>query len=130
MIWQKNGAARGGVSSGAKTRGCGSGGIGSGRGGHVKFGEGEEGEEQGHTEVLIGEVTMGIGEEDGEDKESICDSGAEYHMTGDITLFDKLEYNPTHFYIKQINGKVVVSDTYQLIGKMGRRVCLSCARCF
>ena len=105
-----NGAARGGKSNGTGTRGRGSGSAGSGRGGHVKFGEGQEGEEQGHAEVLIGEVNMGVGDEDGEDKEWVCDSGADYHMTGDITLFEKLEDIPTHFYVKQIKGKVVVSQ--------------------
>ena len=46
----------------------------------MKCGEGEEGGEQGHVEVLIGEVNMGVGDEDGEDKEWVCDSGANYHM--------------------------------------------------
>ena len=53
---------------------------------------------------------MGVGDEDGEDKEWVCDSGVDYHMTLDITLFDKLEDIPTHFHLKQIKGKVVVSQ--------------------
>ena len=90
--------------------GRGAGGASGGRSGHGKFGEGEEGEKQGHAEVLVGEINMGVGDEDGEDKEWVCDSGADYHMTGDITLFDKLENIPTHFYVKHIKGKVVVSE--------------------
>ena len=53
---------------------------------------------------------MGVGDEDGEDKEWVCDSGADYHMTVGITLFDKLEDIQTHFPVKQIKGKVVVNQ--------------------
>ena len=41
--------------------------------------EGDQ-EEQGHAEVWIGEVNTGMGDEDGEDKEWVCDTGANYHM--------------------------------------------------
>ena len=49
--------------------GRGSRGAGRGRSGHGNFGKGEDGEEQGHAKVLIGEMNMGVGDEDGEDKE-------------------------------------------------------------
>ena len=53
---------------------------------------------------------MGEGDENEEYKEWVCDSGADYHMTVGITVFDKLEDIQTHFYVKQIKGKVVVSQ--------------------
>ena len=96
-----NGAARGGK-SGARGRGSGRG-QGGGQG---RYGEGTE--TQGHAEVLIGEVNMGAGDGDGEDKEWVCDSGADHHMTGDITLFDFIEDIPSDFHVKQIKGKVAV----------------------
>ena len=99
-----NGAARGGKTG---TRGRGSGNVGRGQGGgHGRYGEGTE--TQGHAEVLIGEVNMGEGDGDGEDKEWVCDSGADHHMTGDITLFDFIEDIPSDFHVKQIKGKVAV----------------------
>ena len=30
--------------------------------------------------MLVGEVNMGMGDEDGEDKEWVCDTRANYHM--------------------------------------------------
>ena len=53
---------------------------------------------------------MGMGDEDGEDKEWVCDTGANYHMCGDDTLFDSLETIPSTFHVKQIKGKVVVTQ--------------------
>ena len=82
-----NGATRGGNigESGRRGRGSGgAGGAGKGQGSHGNFGEGEE--EQWHAEVMIGEVNMGVGDGDGEDKEWVCDSGADFHMIGVITL--------------------------------------------
>ena len=52
---------------------------------------------------------MGIGEGDGEEKEWVCDSGADYHMSGDINLFDFLDDVPSTFHVKQIKGKVDIS---------------------
>ena len=74
-------------------------------------------EEQGHAEALIGEISMGIGEGDGEEKEWVCDSGADYHMSGDISLFDFLDDVPSTFHVKQIKGKVAIA-------KWGSCVCL------
>ena len=53
------------------------GGMGRGQVGHAKFGEGIK--EQGHAEVMWG-VNMGIGDGDVEEREWVCDSGADYHM--------------------------------------------------
>ena len=36
----------------------------------------------------MAEVNLGVGDGDGNRKEWLCDSGADYHMSGDITLFD------------------------------------------
>ena len=102
-----NGSERGGKTGGRGGRGRGRG-VGSSR-----FGEGEGGgeeTEQGHSEMLLGEVCMGTGDGDGEDKEWVCDSGADFHMSGDITLFDFLEPIPTSFYVKQIMGRVEVTQ--------------------
>ena len=106
-----NGAARGGKTGGRGTRGRGRG----GRGGYGRLGEVEEGVEEevpehGHAEVLIGEVNMGIGNGDGEEREWVCDSGADFHMSGDRTLFDSLEPIPSTFFVKQIMGKVDVTE--------------------
>ena len=73
-------------------RGGGRGGIGAGRGGrgggYLGEGEGAEGErpEQGHGEVMIGEVNIGRGDDDGEEREWVCDSGADFHVSGDSTV--------------------------------------------
>ena len=99
-----NGAARGGK-AGTRGRGAGNAGRGQG-GGYGRYGE--ETEPQGHAEVLIGEINMGQGDGDGEDKEWVCDSGADHHMTGDVTLFDFLEDIPSNFHVKQIKGQVAV----------------------
>ena len=100
-----NGAARGGKSGGEGGRG-----RGRGRGGYGRYGGGGEEEEkphvleQGHSEVLLGEVNMG-GEDTG-----VGESGADYHMTGDISLFDFVENIPSTFFVKQIKGRVEVSQ--------------------
>ena len=52
---------------------------------------------------------MGIGDGDGEEREWVCDSGADYHMSDDINLFDFLEDIPSLFNVKQIKGKVVIT---------------------
>ena len=98
-----NGSARGGKKDGRGGRGRGRG------GGYSRIGEeGEEEEqEQGHLEALIGEVNMGTSDGDCEDKEWVCDSRADFYMSGDISLFDYLEPIPSAFYIKQIMGTVV-----------------------
>ena len=57
-------------------------------------------EDQGHAEVLMGKVNMGDGDGDGEEREWVCDSGTDYHMTRDITLFDFLEDIPSYFHVK------------------------------
>ena len=103
-----NGAPRGGKSGVLRSRGRGAGAA--GRGGYSRYGQGadEEGE-QGHAEVLIGEISMGSGEDDGEDRDWVCDSGADYHMSGDITLFESLSDIPTKFYVKQIKGEVSIT---------------------
>lgn len=105
-----NGVARGGKSGGRSGGRTGRGGRG---GGFTRFGEGDADEgvsEQGHSEVLIGEISMGTGEGDGEEKEWVCDSGADFHMSGDVTLFDSLEPIPSKFFVKQIMGKVEVTQ--------------------
>ena len=71
-----NGAPRGGKSGVSGVRGRGAGAAGRGQGGHGRYGESTDVEEQGHAEVLIGEINMGIGDGDGEEKEWVCDSGA------------------------------------------------------
>lgn len=70
----------------------------------------EEKPEQGYSEALMGEVNMGTGEGDGDDKEWVCDSGADFHMSGDASLFDFLEPIPSTFYVKQIMGTVAVTQ--------------------
>ena len=104
-----NGAPRGGKSGVSGVRGRGAGAAGRGQGGHGRYGESTDVEEQGHAEVLIGEINMGIGDGDGEEKEWVCDSGADYHMSGDISLFDFLVDIPSTFHVKQIKGKVVIT---------------------
>ena len=44
------------------------------------------------------------------EREWVCDSGADYHMSGDDTLFDSLQPIPSKFFVKQIMGKVVVTQ--------------------
>ena len=105
-----NGVVRGGRTGGRSGGRTGRGGRG---GGSTRFGEGdayEEPNEQGHSEILIGEISMGTGEGDGEEREWVCDSGADYHMSGDATLFDSLQPIPSKFFVKQIMGKVAVTQ--------------------
>ena len=67
-----NGVVRGGKTGG---RGGGRTARGGRSGGSTRFGEGdtdEESSEQGHSEVLIGEINMGTGEGDGKERESGC----------------------------------------------------------
>ena len=66
-------------------------------------------EDQRHAVVLIEEISMGIGEGDGEEKEWVCGSGADYHMSGDIILFDFLDDVPSTFHVKHIKGKVAIT---------------------
>ena len=66
-------------------------------------------EEHGHAKVLIREINMGIGKGDGEEKEWVCDGGADYHMSGDISLFDVLDDVPSTFHVKQIKGMVALT---------------------
>lgn len=40
----------------------------------------------------------------------VCDSGADFHTTWDITLFDSIESIPTTFFVKQIKRKVEVTQ--------------------
>ena len=63
---------------------------------------------QGYAEVLNGEVNMEEGIGDGERQEWVCDSGADHHMTGDITLFESIEDVPPDFHVKLIKGEVDV----------------------
>ena len=60
--------------------------------------------------MLVGEVNMGMGDEDGEDKEWVCDTEANYHMCVDDTMFDSLETIPATLHVKQIKGKVAVTQ--------------------
>ena len=96
-----NGVARGGKSGGEGGKG-----RGRGRGGYSKYGGGGEEEEkphvpkQGHSEVLIGEVNMGAKDSGAGDKEWVCDSGADCHMSRDISLFDFVENIPSTFFVK------------------------------
>ena len=53
---------------------------------------------------------MGTGGGDGEEREWVCDIGADFHMTGDITLFESIENIPSVFYVKQVQGKVQVTQ--------------------
>ena len=59
--------------------------------------------------MLVGEISMGSGEGDGEAKDWVCDSGADYHMSGDSSLFDFLDDVPSTFHVKQIKGKVAIT---------------------
>ena len=66
-----NGVVRGGRTGGRPGGRTGRGGRG---GGSTRFGEGdadEELNEQGHSEVLIGEISMGTSEGDGEERERV-----------------------------------------------------------
>ena len=67
-------------------------------------------EEQGFAEVSMADVNFGGGDIDGKEKEWVCDSGADYHIYGDRSLFDKIEEIPSNFHVKQIKGKVPVKD--------------------
>ena len=103
-----NGAIRGGKTGGGRGGRTGRGDRG---GGSTRFGEGDadgESSEQGHSEVLIGEINMGTGEGDGVEREWVCDSVADYHMSGDATLFDSLELISSKFFVKQIMGRVAM----------------------
>ena len=105
-----NGVVRGGRTTGRLGRRTGRGSRG---GGSTRFGEGdadEESSEQGHSEVLIEEISMGTCEGDGVEREWVCDSGADYRMSGDATLFDSLQSIPSKFYVKQIMGRVAVTQ--------------------
>ena len=44
------------------------------------------------------------------EREWVCDSGADYHMSGDATLFDSLEPVPSIFFVKQIMGRVALAQ--------------------
>ena len=94
-----NGSAGGGKTGRRGTRGRGRG----GRGGYCRLGEvEEEGPEHGLAEVLMREVNMRTGDGDGEEKEWVCDSGADFHMSGDRSLFDFLVPIRATFFVKQI----------------------------
>ena len=99
---KESGVARGSKAGSSRGRG----GRSAGRRGYSRYGQGEDEEDPGHAEVLIGEISMGSGEGDGEEKEWVCDSGADYHMSGDSSLFDSLEDVPSKFRVKQIKGEV------------------------
>ena len=76
-------------------------------GGQVNFGQGSR--EQRHAEILMGEINFGEGDGDGDEKEWVCDSGADYHMTGDVSMFEKIEQIPFDLSINQIRGKIPVA---------------------
>ena len=40
----------------------------------------------------------------------MCDSGADFHMSDDITLFESIENIPSTFFVKQVQGKVEVTQ--------------------
>ena len=103
-----NGSARGGKIGGE--RGRGSSGRGRGGGGYSGYGEEDEDNDQGHAEVLVGEVCMGTGDGDGVERERVCDSGADYHMSGDTTHFDSIQPIPSKKFVKQIMGRVAVTQ--------------------
>ena len=105
-----NGVVRGGRTGGRSGGRTGRGGRG---GSNARYGEGDVNQdenEHGHSEILIGEISMGKGEGDGEEREWVCDSGADHHMSGDATLFDSLHPIPSKFFVKQIMGKVPVTQ--------------------
>ena len=58
----------------------------------------------------MGEVNMGMGDKDGKEKEWVSDSGADHQMSDEITLFEFVEDIPSTFHVKQIEGKVVVTQ--------------------
>ena len=66
-------------------------------------------------------MNFGAGDEDGEEKEWVCDSGADYHMSGDSSNFVDLVDIPMKFYVKQVQGKVAVKQwgTVQLSTEKG-----------
>lgn len=106
---KKAGSAKGAKSSRGGRGGGGRGGTSRGAIGDAKFGEAED-DEDGHAEILSAEVNFGGGDGDGDDREWVCDSGANYHMSGDATLFDRLETIPPNFFVRQIKGKVAVKE--------------------
>ena len=65
--------------------------------------------EPGHAEIYVGEANFGGGDIDGADKEWVCDTGSDYHLSGDNSMFEKLEQIPSDFYVRQIKGKVAVN---------------------
>ena len=105
-----NGVVRGGRTGSRSGGRTGRGGRGRGS---TRFGEGdvdEESNDKGHSEVLIGGISMGTGEGDGVEREWVCDSGADYHMSGDATLFDSLQPILSKFFVKQIISRVAVTQ--------------------
>ena len=76
------GVPRGGKAAGSSARGGRCGTVGRGQGGQGRYVEVEE--------------------------ELAEDFGADHHMTGDKTLFEKLREVPPDFHVKQIKGKVPV----------------------
>ena len=94
-----NGVVRGGRIGG---RAGGRTGRGDRGGGSTRFGEGDadgEPSEQGHPEILIGEISMGTSEGDGVEREWVCNLVANYHMSGDATLFDSLQPIPSKIFV-------------------------------
>ena len=53
---------------------------------------------------------MGKGDGDGVEREWVCDSGANYHMSGDTTLFDSLQLILSIFFVKKIMGRGAVTQ--------------------
>ena len=56
----------------------------------------------------------------------VCDSGADYHMSGDSSVFEDIKEIPSNFFVKQIKGIVVVTQwgtvkvsTNRGVGKRG-----------
>lgn len=102
----KAGSPRGGARGGARGRGRGR------RGGYGRYGEGEEEYDPGpgHADVLMGEVNVGSGDGDGVIGSFVADSGADYHMSGDRSLFRTIEKVPNRFFVKQIKGEVDIKE--------------------
>ena len=48
----------------------------------------------------MGEVNIGGGNGEGDEKECVCDSETDNHMTIDISMFEKLEEISLNFFVK------------------------------
>lgn len=56
----------------------------------------------------MGKVNFEGGDGDEDEREWVWDSVADYYMTGDISMFEKLEEISSNFFVEQIKGKFLV----------------------